>query len=51
MKSWTKLTALVQEPVALRGLDRLIDYARRVLDRYEPLPVRKAEQKTLARIA
>jgi hypothetical protein len=51
MKSWTNLTALVQKPDALRGIDHLIEYSRCVLDRYMRTPVRKPEQKTLPRVA
>jgi len=51
MKSWTNLTALIQEPDALRGIDHLIEYSRRVLDRYMRTPVREPEQNTLSRVA
>jgi len=51
MKSWTNLTALIQQPDALRGIDRLIEYSRRVLDRYMPTRGREPEQKTLPRAA
>jgi len=55
MKSKTTLTALIKEPDAFRGLDHLIESARRVLDRYMRTPVRmperNSEQKPLARTA
>jgi hypothetical protein len=51
MKSWTNLATLIQKPEALRGIDHLIEYSRRVLDRYMRTPERKPEQKKLARVA
>jgi len=51
MNSWSKFKTLIEDPVALRGIDRMIERARRVLDRYVRMPVRKADPKPLARIA
>jgi hypothetical protein len=51
MSSSPKLTALVRQPDALRGLDHLIEQARRVLDRYMRIPAPKPEQKVLPRVA
>lgn len=51
MESRTNIRALIEDPDALRGLDRLIECARRVLDRNMRMPVRNAEQKPLARTA
>lgn len=55
MDGRTNITALIGAPDALRGLDHLIEHARRVLDRYRyvplRLPVRKPEEKTLGRTA
>lgn len=51
MDSWTKFRTLIEDPVALRGLDHLIECASRVLDRYMGMPVRKSDPKPLARIA
>ena len=51
MKSWTNLTALIQKPDALRGIDHLIEYSRRVLDRYMHTPEREPEEKPLPRVA
>jgi hypothetical protein len=55
MKVWINLGAVIKEPDALRGLDHLVDRARRVLDRYMripvPMPVRNPDPKPLARTA
>lgn len=51
MNSWSKLKTLIEDPVALRGIDRMMERARRVLDRYMRMPVRKVDPKPLARIA
>jgi hypothetical protein len=51
MESRTNLVVLIKEPEALRGLDRLIECARRVLERDMPLPEREPAQKPLARTA
>ncbi len=46
-----KLIVLIKEPEALRGLDRLIECARRVLDREMREPVHEPAPKPLARTA
>jgi hypothetical protein len=51
MNRWTNLTAVIRQPDALRGLDHLIERARRVLDRYKRIPVLKPDPRTLARTA
>jgi len=51
MSNSPKLTALVRQPDALRGIDHLIEHARRVLDRYMRMPAPKTEQKALPRVA
>ena len=55
MNGWTNFDAVLKEPTALKGLDVLMDRARRVLDRYMripmPMPVRKPEPKPLGRTA
>jgi hypothetical protein len=51
MNSCTKFRALIEDPVALRGIDRMIERVGRVLDRYMRTPVRKPDPKPLARIA
>jgi len=42
---------VIGQPEALRGIDNLIERARRVLDRYMRIPERKTEQKQLPRAA
>ena len=44
------LPQLISEPDALRGLDHLIELARRILNRNMRMPVRKPEEP-LARTA
>jgi len=51
MNRWKNLAAIIAEPDALRGLDHLIERARRVLDRNMRMPVRKPDPKPLARTA
>ena len=55
MKGWTNFSAVVKEPDALRGLDHLMERARRVVERYMripvPLPARKPNPKPLGRTA
>jgi len=51
MSSPPHITALIQQPDAFRGLDHLIDCARRVLDRYTRLPERRTDQRPLSRVA
>jgi len=51
MNGWTNISALLTEPEALRGLDRLIEYARSVVDRYMRVPARNADHESLARVA
>jgi len=51
MSSSPQITGLLRQPDALLGIDHLIDYARRVLDRYMRMPAPKPEQKPLARVA
>jgi hypothetical protein len=51
MSSSPQITGLIRQPDALRGLDHLIEYARRVLDRYMCVPAPKTEQTALPRVA
>ena len=51
MNSWTKFRALLEDPDALRGLDHLMECARRVLDRNLRMPMRQPDPKPLGRTA
>lgn len=55
MNGWPNLSAVVGNPDALRGLDHLVERARRVLERYMRVPVplsaRKPDPKPLGRTA
>ena len=51
MENWAKFSALIAQPDALRGIESLIDYARRMVDRYTVVPIRKPAEQKLARSA
>ena len=51
MNDWTQIRRILENPVALRGIDHLIDRVRRVMDRHKRMPVRQPDPKPLARIA